>query len=324
MLDDAYDRRARKYDSVIERNDLQEFIAVADMANRDFSAVRGGDTVTIVVDNAPQIYELDSDQFSLVLRDQSKLRNVALNLTMPMPRRPPWNASMSRRELDESEKASFLDWRRSLAMTEQEHDIVVTPYEKNLEMWRQLWRTVERSHVVVQIVDSRNPLAFHSEDLEKYVHEIDKRKHNILVLNKADLMSKRQRFRWAQYLQRRGIRHIFFSAHVEQRNIDERETELADIDEIDETESKYVNPAEKDVTHVFNREELLAYFKSLTGQILTSEELQREIDPDNVYRQRRIVIGMVGYPNVGKSSVINVLCGRKRVAVASTPGKVSS
>eukprot|EP01089_Gocevia_fonbrunei_P008881 TRINITY_DN2067_c0_g1_i1.p1 TRINITY_DN2067_c0_g1~~TRINITY_DN2067_c0_g1_i1.p1 ORF type:complete len:269 (+),score=55.02 TRINITY_DN2067_c0_g1_i1:145-951(+) len=30
---------------------------------------------------------------------------------------------------------------------------------------------------------------------------------------------------------------------------------------------------------------------------------------------------MVGYPNVGKSSTINVLCGEKRVAVSLTPGK---
>ena len=35
----------------------------------------------------------------------------------------------------------------------------------------------------------------------------------------------------------------------------------------------------------------------------------------------RLMVGMVGYPNVGKSSVINVLCGRKRVGVASMPGK---
>lgn len=33
------------------------------------------------------------------------------------------------------------------------------------------------------------------------------------------------------------------------------------------------------------------------------------------------MVGMVGYPNVGKSSVINVLCGRKRVGVAAMPGK---
>ncbi len=36
---------------------------------------------------------------------------------------------------------------------------------------------------------------------------------------------------------------------------------------------------------------------------------------------RRLVVGMVGYPNVGKSSTINVLVGEKKVAVAPTPGK---
>jgi len=35
----------------------------------------------------------------------------------------------------------------------------------------------------------------------------------------------------------------------------------------------------------------------------------------------KLMVGTVGYPNVGKSSVINVLCGRKRVGVAAMPGK---
>src|SRR5579862_4846145 len=35
----------------------------------------------------------------------------------------------------------------------------------------------------------------------------------------------------------------------------------------------------------------------------------------------RIVVGLVGYPNVGKSSTINSLLGEKRVSVSSTPGK---
>ena len=34
-----------------------------------------------------------------------------------------------------------------------------------------------------------------------------------------------------------------------------------------------------------------------------------------------VTIGMVGYPNVGKSSVINVLCKKKLVGVAAQPGK---
>ncbi len=34
-----------------------------------------------------------------------------------------------------------------------------------------------------------------------------------------------------------------------------------------------------------------------------------------------LTVGMVGYPNVGKSSTINVLCGEKKVTVSMTPGK---
>lgn len=42
----------------------------------------------------------------------------------------------------------------------------MTPFEKNLEVWRQLWRVVERSDVVVQVVDARQPLLYRCEDLE--------------------------------------------------------------------------------------------------------------------------------------------------------------
>lgn len=35
----------------------------------------------------------------------------------------------------------------------------------------------------------------------------------------------------------------------------------------------------------------------------------------------RVVVGLVGYPNVGKSSTINALFGSKKTAVAATPGK---
>lgn len=33
------------------------------------------------------------------------------------------------------------------------------------------------------------------------------------------------------------------------------------------------------------------------------------------------MVGLVGYPNVGKSSTINALLGEKKVSVSSTPGK---
>jgi large subunit GTPase 1 len=80
---------------------------------------------------------------------------------------------------------------------------LLTPFERNLEVWRQLWRVIERSHLIVQIVDARNPLNFRCEDLEVYVQDVEgtegeqgtgkgKRK-NLLLINKADLLTAEQR-----------------------------------------------------------------------------------------------------------------------------------
>jgi large subunit GTPase 1 len=83
-------------------------------------------------------------------------------------------------------------------------NLLLTPFERNLSIWRQLWRTLERSRLVVQIVDARNPLGFRCEDLETYVHEVQsgpedadaaeaEERKNLLLINKADLLTRGQR-----------------------------------------------------------------------------------------------------------------------------------
>ena len=76
---------------------------------------------------------------------------------------------------------------------EESVGLLLTPYERNLEVWRQMWRVIERSDMVVQIVDARNPLLFRSVDVESYVTEVDDRKKNLLLINKADMLTSKQR-----------------------------------------------------------------------------------------------------------------------------------
>jgi len=91
----------------------------------------------------------------------------------------------------------------SLLRLQDQDKFLLTPFERNLEVWRQLWRVIERSHLVVQIVDARNPQKFRCEDLEAYVQDVEgtegeegtgkgKRK-NLLLINKADLLTAKQR-----------------------------------------------------------------------------------------------------------------------------------
>lgn len=80
---------------------------------------------------------------------------------------------------------------------------LLTPFERNIEVWRQLWRVLERSHLVVQIVDARNPLNFRCEDLESYVLDVEGPegeqgtggglRRNLLLINKSDLLTAKQR-----------------------------------------------------------------------------------------------------------------------------------
>ena len=54
-----------------------------------------------------------------------------------LPRKPKWEKSWTKQELLSNENKSFLAWRRKLTEIEENNlDLIVTPYEKNIEVWR--------------------------------------------------------------------------------------------------------------------------------------------------------------------------------------------
>ncbi|XP_954102.1 GTPase, putative [Theileria annulata] len=83
---------------------------------------------------------------------------------------------LSVEEWDRIEMCNFYKWRSILSEVELREKSIMTPYEKNLDFWRQLWRVIERSHLILIILDSRDPLFFRVKDLELYIKQINKSK----------------------------------------------------------------------------------------------------------------------------------------------------
>ena len=218
---------------------------------------------------------------------------------------------------------------------------------------------------MVQIVDARNPLLFRTEDLERYVQEVDGDKANLLLINKADLMTRDQRRMWAEWFAKERIRFAFYSARLAKEAMESQEKERLDNEEedardmeaeravglVEDLDDLSIDPRSDSSDDIVEGDEPELEFdvKLRTEgdvdtdpqtRILTVHELQalflRESPPPkgilpphpapligghDPLHPTKIVVGLVGYPNVGKSSTINSLVGQKRVSVSSTPGK---
>lgn len=331
-MQDGYDWGRLNLQSVTEESSFQEFLRTAELAGTEFQAEK----LNIAFVNPKSSVGI----LSATERADAERKHIDKKNLLKIPRRPKWSAEMSAQDLQTKENLSFLEWRRGLAVLQEEDGLLLTPYEKNLEFWRQLWRVVERSDVVVQIVDARNPLLFHSEDLERYVKEVSADKMNMVLVNKADFLTEEQRCIWSKYFESRNIKVAFFSAVLAQEEIKKEQHDEREQNEGRESnEPKLEDPKVTEITQmaknlleslVQTEQQLNSIIDkidtkpSLTTKILTRVELIelfRHMHNKPKVTDGLTTIGLVGYPNVGKSSTINSLMIEKKVSVSATPGK---
>lgn len=343
---DGYDWGRLNLQSITEESSFQEFLRTAELAGTEFQAEK----LNIQFINPKSTVGI----LTRAERQAAEKKHIDKKNMLKIPRRPKWTAKTTAEELHTQENHSFLEWRRNLALLQEDEDILMTPYERNLDFWRQLWRVIERSDVIVQIVDARNPLLFRSEDLEKYVKEVNADKMNMILINKADFLTQEQRTIWASFFDKENIKVAFYSASLASEaitkaleSIDEEKKIKSDNDQdSDDDESSKNTPAAnmsketlneaikeivESVTNVEKQletiEKTLVINKSNNNNnpnILTRDELIKLFR--NIHSGRKVTdglttIGFLGYPNVGKSSTINTLMIEKKVSVSATPGK---
>ena len=285
-------------DSIMEYNDL------ANLTNKKYEVIseseanQGINTINILPINETSNIILNN----ILKNSDMKISNEVQFLSIP--KKPKYKKGMKKEDYIKLEKESFLAWRKALAEEEMKNiNKAITPYEKNLEVWKQLWLTVEKGQILFQIVDGRNPLYYRCPDLEKYIKEIDTNKEIILIINKADLMNEKLRQNWSEYFKENNIKYIFFSAINEIEKMEKNEKNENNIlkeEKIDQTDYR-----------IFTRNDLIQYIK----------EIGEKIPKNNINNNNALMVGFIGYPNVGKSSIINVLMKTKKAAVANIPGR---
>ena len=117
-----------------------------------------------------------------------------------MPARPKWDYELERGRLHSRERKAFVRWIASVKRRLIESGAGHAPaFEQNIEVWRQLWRVLERADVAVLVVDARHPLLHTPPAL--YAHVARRlKKPLVLVLNKIDAIPRAAAEAWAEHL----------------------------------------------------------------------------------------------------------------------------
>jgi len=139
-------------------------------------------------------------------------------------------------------------------------------------IWNELYKVIDSSDVVVQVLDARDPLGTRSSLVEEYLKKEKQHKHLLFVLNKVDLVPTWVTQKWVAILSQEYPTIAFHAS----------------------------------LTHPFGKGALINVFRQL-GKLHQNS--------------KQISVGFIGYPNTGKSSVINALRSKKVCKTAPIAGE---
>lgn len=295
--------------------------------------------------------------------------------SLDMPKRPPWDKSLTREQLDRQEKIYFKNFVDNLLEKASMEDKKLSYFDLNLDTWRQLWRVLEMSEIITIIVDIRHPLFHFPPALYNYIVD-DLKKMVIIVLNKIDLVPASLVLAWQTFLKSQypqvhivpfasyagmktksngkrvgnmrmaadgarrfeleieklvGTDKIDFTSWKEKiledgkEKLDSDESDLDSADELDGIEDVDLKQQIENSKQADNGDDDDDEDREFGKEALKrAQQIKVKNDTDfyqaEKYKDGLLTIGCVGHPNVGKSSFMNALIGKKVVSVSRTPG----
>ncbi|KAJ9169737.1 hypothetical protein P3X46_017894 [Hevea brasiliensis] len=165
--------------------------------------------------------------------------------------------------------------------------------------YKELVKVIEESDVILEVLDARDPLGTRCVDMEKMVMKSGHDKRLVLLLNKIDLVPREAVEKWLKYLREELPAVAFKCSTQEQRS----------------------NLGWKSSSKTAKTSNLLQTSDCLGAETLIKllKNYSRSHDI-----KKSITVGVIGLPNVGKSSLINSLKRCHVVNVGATPGLTRS
>lgn len=170
---------------------------------------------------------------------------------------------------------------------------------------KSLRKVLEMSDVVIEVLDARDPVGTRCRAVERELKSLDGgRKKLVLVLNKIDLVPPQVVQAWLAHLRLQAPTIPFKSSTQQQRN--------------HLSASSAATPQSASGSSTKPLMELIKGFRLHSTPGASGAEASSSSSSAPV--KQSLTIGLIGHPNVGKSSLINTLKRSKACSVAPTPG----
>ena len=208
------------------------------------------------------------------------------------------------------------------SLERKQQDVTDSSGNNKRSYYRELKKVIEASDVIIEVLDARDPIGSRCRDIElralgQMSQTTATAKKIILVLNKIDLVPAEVVDAWLKILRREFPTFAFKASTQEQKH------NISHVSGGAGAPGKLAKGSLVPGAGLMTASAAASFTAALSSNKCVGSEALLQLLKNyarSLDVKTSITVGIVGYPNVGKSSLINSLKRTRAVGVAPTPG----